>query len=163
MLANVVPALFGKVGSILLAAIFVVACLNVCVGLICSCGEYFAQIFPRISYRTWAVVFAVVSMLIANAGLDLILKISVPVLEAIYPVAIMLIILSFLDRWLDFDRVWPVTIAFTGVFSVLFALKGIGVPLNILNFIPLAGVGLGWVLPAGIGIVVGILVSSPKA
>ena len=79
VLTNIVPALFGKTGSLLLAAIFVIACFNVCVGLISSCGEYFSLLWPRLSYRGWAAMFAVVSMAIANAGLDLILRISVPV------------------------------------------------------------------------------------
>ena len=160
VLTNLVAALFGRPGSILLAAIFVIACFNVCVGLISSCGEYFSQTFPRLSYRVWAILFAAVSMVIANAGLSLILRVSVPVLNAIYPVAIMLIALSFLDRWLGgFSRVWPVAIAVTGVCSVLFALRDAGLPLAFLNAVPLAGIGLGWVLPAVAGVAAGLLAS----
>lgn len=163
VLTNLVSALFGRPGSILLAAIFVIACFNVCVGLISSCGEYFSQTFPQLSYRLWAVLFAVVSMVIANAGLSLILRVSVPVLNAIYPVAIMLIALSFLDRWLrGFSRVWPVTIAVTGVCSVLFALRDAGLPLSFLDAVPLAGIGLGWVLPAVAGVAAGLLVSTRR-
>lgn len=163
VLTNLVSALFGRPGSILLAAIFVIACFNVCVGLISSCGAYFSQTFPRFSYRLWAVLFAVVSMVIANAGLSLILQVSVPVLNAIYPVAIMLIALSFLDRWLGrFSRVWPVAIAVTGVCSVLFALRDVGLPLSFLDAVPLAGIGLGWVLPAVAGVAAGVLVSTHR-
>ena len=50
-LTNVVGLLFGTVGSVLLAGIFLIACFNVCVGLISSCGEYFHSICPRLSYR----------------------------------------------------------------------------------------------------------------
>ena len=67
-LTNVVGLLFGTVGSVLLAGIFLIACFNVCVGLISSCGEYFHSICPRLSYRGWAVLFALVSMAISNAG-----------------------------------------------------------------------------------------------
>lgn len=153
-LTNVVGLLFGTVGSVLLAGIFLIACFNVCVGLISSCGEYFHSICPRLSYRGWAVLFALVSMAISNAGLTQILEVSAPVLSAIYPVAIVLIALSFFQRWLEGRRwVYPAAVLCTGVFSVLFALKGLKVPLDFLDALPLADVGLGWVLPAGVGVV----------
>ena len=62
-------------------------------GLIACCSDYFSGLFPKLGYRGWAVVFAVVSMVISNAGLTLILKFSIPVLVAIYPLAIVLIAL----------------------------------------------------------------------
>ena len=99
-LTNAAGLLFGTGGRVLLAAIFLIACFNVCVGLISSCGTYFHGICPRLGYRTWAVLFAVVSMVISNAGLAQILAVSAPVLGALYPVAIVLIALSFFQRWL---------------------------------------------------------------
>ena len=164
VLTNLIPALFGTPGSVLLAAIFVIACFNVCVGLICSCAEYFNQICPRLSYRVWAVLFAVVSMLIANAGLDMILKVSVPALSIIYPVAIALIALSFFQRWLEGRRmVYPITILFTGAASILYTLRDLKVlpaaVSDLLAALPLAAQGLGWVLPALVGGVLGLLLS----
>ena len=164
VLTNLIPALFGTPGSVLLAAIFVIACFNVCVGLVCSCAEYFNQLCPRLSYRVWAVLFAVVSMLIANAGLDMILKVSVPVLNVIYPVAIALIALSFFQRWLEGRRmVYPVTILLTGIASILYTLRDLGaLPAavsDLLGALPLAGQGLGWVLPALVGAALGLLLS----
>ncbi len=125
ILTKMVPAVFGTWGSAILAAVFVIACFNTCVGLISCCSEYFCGLFPRISYRWWAVFFAVVSMAVSNAGLNMILKVSVPVLNAIYPVAIVLILLSFCQKWLEGLRyVYPMAILFTGVSSVLSALRG---------------------------------------
>ena len=47
VLTRIVSALFrGEPGSVLLAVIFIVACFNVCVGLISSCGEFFHTQFP---------------------------------------------------------------------------------------------------------------------
>ena len=164
VLTNLIPALFGTPGSLLLAAIFIIACFNVCVGLICSCAEYFNQLCPRLSYRVWAVLFAVVSMLIANAGLDMILKVSVPALSIIYPVAIALIALSFFQRWLEGRRmVYPVTILLTGIASILYTLRDLealpAAASDLLGALPLAGQGLGWVLPALVGAVLGLLLS----
>ena len=162
-LTNAAGLLFGTGGRVLLAAIFLIACFNVCVGLISSCGTYFHGICPRLGYRTWAVLFAVVSMVISNAGLAQILAVSAPVLGALYPVAIVLIALSFFQRWLAGRRwVYPVAVLFTGVFSVLFALRDAGLPLGFLDGLPLAGVGLGWVLPALAGTVLGLLCSGRR-
>nr|WP_317324436.1 branched-chain amino acid transport system II carrier protein [uncultured Flavonifractor sp.] len=162
-LTNVVGLLFGPLGNALLAAIFLIACFNVCVGLISSCGEFFHSLFPRLSYRGWAVLFAVVSMVISNAGLAQIISVSAPVLGVLYPMAILLIVLSFFQRWLEGRRlVYPVAMLFTGVASLLYALLDAGLPLSFLKSVPLASMGLGWVLPAAAGILLGLLLSGRK-
>lgn len=163
-LKRLVSALFGNVGMAILAAIFVIACFNTCVGLISCCGEYFSTLIPRFSYRTWAVFFAALSALISNAGLNLILKVSVPVLSAIYPVAIVLILLSFLQRWIEGKGyVYPAAILCTGMASVLYAMDGAellpGVIGGVLDAVPLAAIGLGWVIPAVIGVLAGLVLS----
>ena len=86
--------LFGKAGALILALIFVIACFNTCVGLLSCCGKYFNGCFPRIGYRAWVWGFAAVSAVLANVGLEAILLFSVPVLNAIYPLAILLIALA---------------------------------------------------------------------
>ena len=48
VLVDMAGALFGKLGTVILAVIFVIACFNTCVGLFSCCGEYFAGIFPKI-------------------------------------------------------------------------------------------------------------------
>ena len=163
-LTNVVGLLFGPLGNVLLAGIFIIACFNVCVGLISSCGEYFYSICPKLSYKGWAVLFAVVSMVISNAGLAQIISVSAPVLGILYPMAIVLIALSFFHRWLAGKRwVYPLGVLFAGVFSVLDALKGLIPGLSdVLKAMPLASVSLGWVLPAAVGIVLGLILPSKQ-
>lgn len=158
-LTNLVAALFGPMGNLLLAAIFIIACFNVCVGLISSCGEYFSETFPLLSYRQWAVVFAVVSALIANIGLTQILTLSVPVLNIIYPVAIVLILLALLQRWIEGRRfVYPITVLLTGLTSLLLELERLTFS-DALSFLPLSDLGLGWVCPALVGLVLGYFLS----
>lgn len=161
-LTNIVPLLFGSVGSVILAAIFVIACFNVCVGLISSCGEYFYGLCPKLSYRGWAILFAVVSMVLANAGLTQILAFSIPVLNIIYPVAIVLILLSFAHSWLQHTpMVYPAAILCTGVVSVLLEVQRL-TGTEFLSFLPFSDLGLGWVLPAVIGAVVGVFLPGRK-
>ena len=98
MLTVLADRLFGKAGLVLLAAIFVLACFNTCVGLIACVGEYFHTLVPSVPYPAFAGFFAAASMLISNLGLADILRLSVPVLNALYPVAILLICLSFVPE-----------------------------------------------------------------
>lgn len=164
VLRSMVQALFGPVGSILLALIFAIACLNTCIGLISCCSDYFAKIFPFWGYRAWAVFFAVISMLISNIGLNQILAVSVPVLGAIYPIAIVLIALAFLHPLVGhFRLVYPVAILLTGIVSIVAALDGIGLALPgislLIRHLPLYADQLGWLLPAIFGIAIGIVLS----
>lgn len=154
--------LFGKTGMIILAACFFIACFNTCVGLLSCCGKYFNSICPRLSHRTWVWGFAAVSLLIANVGLNAILKFSIPVLNAIYPLAILLIVLAFSDRWLKrFRYVYPCAALFCGVSSILMVLEQQGVfgekISDIFRLVPGYTAGFGWLIPTMEGIVLGII------
>lgn len=164
-LTAVVSALFGPAGNVVLAAIFVIACFNVCVGLTTSCGEYFHKLWPKLSYRAWAAVFALVSLLIANAGLNQILAVSVPILGAIYPVAIVLIALSFFHQWLvRRPLVYPTAILCTSAASILLvAADYLPALKSALALLPLASQGLGWLLPAVAGVLIGLLLPAKNS
>lgn len=149
----IVAQLFGEPGAILLAAIFTLACLTTCVGLITSISQFFAGLFVKISYRTYVLLITGFSFLVCNMGLNMILSISVPVLDAIYPVAIMLIVLGLLDHYLQNNPyIYPCTIGGVGVVSVLFALEGIKVRIPgvsaVLHMMPFYKLGFGWVTVA---------------
>lgn len=162
VLVEMAGLLFGKLGTIILAVIFVIACFNTCVGLFSCCGKYFAEIFPKPGYKGWVFIFAFVSMVIANVGLDMILKFSVPVLNAIYPMAILLILLALLHRWLGrFKGVYPWAAALCGISSVLIVLtqQGILIPgvSTFVKMIPAYKMGFGWLIPTAVGILAGML------
>ena len=59
---------YGTLGTAVVAAIFLLACLNVCTGLVSCCGTYFAEELPRVPYRVWAIGFAAFSCVISNFG-----------------------------------------------------------------------------------------------
>lgn len=162
VLVSMADFLFGKAGTVILAVIFVIACFNTCVGLFSCCGKYFTEVFPKVNYRNWVFVFAFVSMIIANVGLDTILKFSVPVLNAIYPMAILLIFLSCTHKWLGkFHSVYWLSALFCGLCSVLsvmnqnkIAVPGISL---ILKKIPGYSAGFAWLLPTAAGVLAGML------
>ena len=116
----IVYQVFGGTGAVLLAAIFTLACLTTCVGLINSISQYFSTLFAGVSYRTWVFVITFFSLLVCNLGLNMILSISVPVLNAIYPVSIVLILLGLShDLWKRNPFVYPMTVLGTAAVSVL--------------------------------------------
>ncbi len=157
-LTNVVFYLFGQKGSVLLGVIFFLACLTTSVGLLTSCSQYFAKLMPKVSYRTLIIILSVSSMIFANVGLTQILKFSVPVLTAIYPMAIVLIVLSLLDRYFKGNSyVYLFTMICTSFVSILEALGKFGLKVNILNNLPFYSQGLGWIIPAAVGAIAGII------
>ena len=156
----IVYQVFGGTGAVLLAAIFTLACLTTCVGLINSISQYFSTLFTGVSYRTWVFVITFFSLLVCNLGLNMILSISVPVLNAIYPVSIVLILLGLShDLWKRNPFVYPMTVLGTAAVSVLYALGDAGVPLGslgqLLHRLPLYKMGFGW-----LGVVLGMLALS---
>ena len=156
----IVYQVFGGTGAVLLAAIFTLACLTTCVGLINSISQYFSTLFAGVSYRTWVFVITFFSLLVCNLGLNMILSISVPVLNAIYPVSIVLILLGLShDLWKQNPFVYPMTVLGTAAVSVLYALGDAGVPLGslgqLLHRLPLYKMGFGW-----LGVALGMLALS---
>lgn len=165
ILTYVAGNLFGNAGMMILGLIFLIACFNTCVGLLSCCSQYFNSIIPVIGYRAWVFLFALISLIISSAGLNKILAVSVPVLNAIYPIAIVLIVLAFLgpltNRW---PAMYPASILFTGAVSVVYALEQSKFVIPFLTqattFLPGYGAGLGWIVPAFAGMAAGIIYSS---
>lgn len=160
----IVHQLFGNTGAVLLATIFTLACLTTCVGLITSIAQYFSTLTSKLSYRQWALGIVVFAFAVCNQGLNTILSISVPVLNAIYPVAIVLIVLGLCDKWLQNNRfVYPCTVGAVGVVSVLFALENLHVPMGIvskvLHMLPFYAVGMGWVCVAVVMVLVSLVLT----
>lgn len=169
----IVSQVFGSTGAILLAAIFTLACLTTCVGLINSISQYFSTLFQRFSYRAWVYIITFFSLLVCNLGLSMILSISIPILNAIYPVAIVLILLGLSHNlWKNNRFAYPMTVAGTAAVSIAFALSDMGLPLGMLggwlHHLPLYKQGFGWLSVAAVMLLLSLLAnalrgSSPSA
>ena len=145
----IVYQVFGAPGAVLLAAIFTLACLTTCVGLINSISQYFSTLFKKISYTRWVWIITCFAFLVCNQGLNVILSISVPVLNAIYPVAIVLILLGLSHPlWAGKPLVYPLAVAGTGCVSVVYALDNLGLRMGavgrVFRALPFYAEGFGW-------------------
>jgi LIVCS family branched-chain amino acid:cation transporter len=97
---------------------------------------------------------------ISNIGLNRILEVSVPVLNALYPASIVLILLSFgFPDGRKWRAVYVCSMGLTGIASVLLSLEqtGLGFLNAGLSKLPLYKMGLGWIGPALAGLLAGIL------
>lgn len=156
--------LFGRVGVIILALVFLIACVNTCIGLLSCCGKYFHSIVPKISYRNWVFLFAFVSMIISNIGLTKILELSVPVLNAIYPVAIVLIILAYIEPFIGrYRAIYPFVVTFCVISSIIEALEKKNIVIygitSLMKQMPFYNAGFGWIIPSIVGVILAILYS----
>lgn len=151
---------FGSYGSLILGLIVIAACLTTSIGLVTACSAYFTKLIPSISYTTFAIVLSVFSAVFANVGLTNLIAFSVPVLVAIYPLAICLIALTFLHRFFQGkSSVYIVSLTLTFFVSLFDGLNAAGLEVeainNILSALPLYSVGLAWILPAVLGAIAG--------
>ena len=94
----------GSSGAVLLAIIIILACLTTAVGLISSCAKYFHFLCPKISYRNFVFILVMSSLVLANLGLNTIIELSIPVVVALYPVVIVMVVISLLRRIVHIHR-----------------------------------------------------------
>jgi branched-chain amino acid:cation transporter, LIVCS family len=156
ILTEAANLMFGTPGMLLLGLIVTLACFTTAVGLVAATSQFFAKMMPKFSYKTYTLVITLVSLLIANLGLNQIISISVPVLIVLYPITIVLVVLSFLDRFFQGSRgVYAGAVAAAAMVSVVDGLKTFGVESEVLasmlKSLPLYAEGLGWLLPAALG------------
>lgn len=156
--------LYGEIGGIILAAAITFACLTTSIGLVSATAQFFNKVFPQLPYVLYVFIFAGFSTIIANVGLTQLIAISLPVLLAIYPLAIVLVILSFFDHvFYQKSYVYIMPLVLTGIVSIFDALKSSGFEFNAItqtfSYLPFYEQGIGWLVPAIIGTLVGIVIA----
>ena len=154
LVIGIVERLLGKVGLVIFAVVVALACMTTAVALVSSAASFFEKLTKgRLSYATLVIIICVSSAVISNLGLDRIVAVASPILDIVYPPTLVLIALSwFGDRLSRGVYCWAVVGAL--ISSVLSTLSLYGVSVPIVNTLPLASLGLGWIVPAaGFGIV----------
>jgi LIVCS family branched-chain amino acid:cation transporter len=163
----------GKFGMLVLGVTITFACLKTAIGLVTSCAEMFIKVIPgKLNYRGWTMAFTLFSFIISNVGLTAIINYAVPVLMLLYPLATVLIIMALTERLFGKSKyvyAWVTIGAFIpAVFDFLKTMpEGVQNALNIPAVTAFAGrifpffdLGLGWVVPAVIGLVIGLILTA---
>ncbi len=138
-----------------------------------ACGEYFHTIMPKISYKVFVTIFTTFCFVVANFGLSNIITYSIPVLMFLYPLAVVLMLLTFCSPLFNHSRL--VYVSATVVAFMISAIDGLktlcesleidyfGWMAPIVSFyehvLPFYSEGLGWLLPVlAVMLVTGIIV-----
>ncbi|MBO1198885.1 branched-chain amino acid transport system II carrier protein [Staphylococcus simiae] len=173
-LAQITQYYLGNYGIVLLSLIVMVACLKTAIGLITAFSETFEHLFPKLNYLAIATVVSFVSFLFANVGLTKIIMYSIPVLMFLYPLAIVLIVLTlFSSKFQHAKIVYQWTIFFTLLAAFIDGLKASPTFISQTAFaksmigfgqhyLPLSTIGMGWVVPSIIGFIIGFIVYKVK-
>ncbi|MEY8348757.1 branched-chain amino acid transport system II carrier protein [Bacillus cereus] len=164
ILTNVVHHLFGSYGTLLLGVAIAAACLTTSVGIVAACGEYFSALLPKLSYQKVVFIFCALAFMVANLGLTQLNALALPILIAIYPIGIVLIVLSLIENYIRIPLAMYVGgIVFAFVISFFDGLNNAHIQIAalapILEKVPLYSVGIGWLIPGIIGMFVGYVMS----
>ncbi len=162
---------FGFAGTVVVATIFLLSCMNVCIGLISCCSRYFCESYvtggadgtdgkPTRAFVVLALVFAAFSCVLSNIGLDAILTFSIPLLNALYPVAIVLVAMGMAHGFCDArPQAWVWVGSATAATGVIVSIRdaflpGIWLPFDAL---PLADIGMAWLPVAAVAFACGLV------
>ncbi|MCT8976055.1 branched-chain amino acid transport system II carrier protein [Clostridium sp. CX1] len=154
LVTEIVRLDLGSIGSVILGLAVGLACLTTAIGLVSTGAEFFSKLTKgKVSYNVFAIVIALVSGVIATQNVDKIVALAVPVLQILYPIVIVLIIMTLLGKKVKSDKVVAITTYITLVVSVLDTINlltanKIGFISGIVNAIPLAKAGFSWLIPA---------------
>lgn len=167
ILASVANLYFGHMGNVILAIIISFACLTTSCGLSASCATFFSGLFyGKVTYKQCLIVFTLFSMAAANVGLTTLIELSVPFLVGIYPMVIVLVVLSMSEALFGKKReVYWGSLGLTFIFSIFDGLQAANIHFDLVHqlftkYLPLYTFNFGWVVPSIAGAIIGYIVAS---
>ena len=165
LLSVAATQLMGSTGLIVLGIIVMLACLTTCIGLINACANFASRLYPNIAYRHYVLIFTVTGAIFSNLGLDSILAIAVPILVFLYPISITLVVLSLLHLILAEHRLtYQLGVGTAIIFALSDLLTSIlptELPwLGLVNKLPMAELGLSWIVPTALMATIGLVISA---
>ncbi len=158
LLIGMVELMLGSVGKVFMGVAVALACLTTSSGLASTCGNYFETITDgKLKYKTVVTVCVIIALGLSLFGVSKLIAIAVPILSAVYPVMMVLILLSIFDDRIYYN--WTYTGAVIGAFVVSLiqsinlasVMRGGNLLASLTEKIatfPLARFGFEWVVPA---------------
>ena len=156
LLVNITNSLLGRNGIILLGVIVAFACLTTSIGLTSVTAKYFEDITnKKLKYSHLVAFICIFSSIASNLGVDKIISIAAPILTMIYPVSILLVLMSTFNRFFLKPAVYKCAAYATLLISVLNVIDSLGFNISFIHNLPLSSLGFNWVVPAIIGGLIG--------
>ena len=154
----------GFPGQVVLALIIFFACITTSIGLTTSISSYFHELSGKqVLYQRFCLYICLFSLVVANFGLNNIIKCSIPVICMLYPIVIAIVILNVGQSIFKRDKaIFRICLTLTTIFSIFDGLRAGGFDLRSLDsfltqYLPFFDVGFGWLLPCFGGIVLGFV------
>ena len=146
----------GSIGGVVLSLCVGLACLTTAIGLLASGAEFFAKLSNnKIPYKTAAILMAVISGFIATMNVDAIISMAGPVLQILYPIVIVLIIITLLGDKVKNNKVVAITVYTALVISILDTVNTVYAnSIGFVKYIPLQSAGFAWIIPALIAFII---------
>lgn len=161
----------GIIGTSILAAMAIMACLTTAIGLVTSFSQDLGKRFPRIGFKHFLPITCIGGFCISNFGLNQIIALSTPILMLLYPLAIGLIILGIMHPFIGKSPIiYKTTIGLTLIPAVLDAIHSLPPFFANLGFfkaidafstayIPWFSIGMDFVPFMLTGLIAGIIIS----
>ncbi|WP_102401059.1 branched-chain amino acid transport system II carrier protein [Haloimpatiens massiliensis] len=156
LVMNIAASTLGGFGSIALAICVTLACLTTSIALTATTGNYFNELTKgKVSYEKIVIITTVISAILANVGVEKIVRLSMPVLVAVYPITIVLIVMNMFDNLIQNKGAY-IGAVYGALFVSLFdAMSALGFNTSFIgkfmNIIPLSEQGFAWIVPSIIG------------
>ncbi len=147
LISTLSSTILGSSGRVILGLCVSFACLTTSIGLTATVGDYFSKI-TRFTYEQIVIITCAFSTVVATFGVEMIVKISVPILTVLYPITIVLITLHILGikrkRVFQNSVIVSLTISFIqiGVKYIHWEILKI-----IYSYLPLSNTGFPWLIP----------------
>ncbi len=157
LLTSIITTLMpGTWGLAFFAVVAGLACLSTAIALTTSAAEYLEGLTKgKIKYKYFVIGICVFDALISLAGVEMLITVAAPVLDIVYPPILMLVLTSFLPKSLgNISKMLSAFCAFG--FAILSVISSYGVHIPMLRELPLASLGLGWLLPSAAVLLLGI-------
>ncbi|PPI88384.1 branched-chain amino acid transport system II carrier protein [Candidatus Pantoea edessiphila] len=153
---------FGIFGDLFFSVLIIISCIVTSVGLTCAWADFFSKTY-KLNYKLLVCILSCFSMLLSSIGLNILVQFSIPVLTIIYPIWILLIMLSFTKNWwYKSERVFKPTILVSFIFSILDSLKTIFYNSEFLVIHFPFMVNISWILPVIIVLIICAVVDLVK-
>ena len=167
LVINITNALMGKAGVVVLGIVVALACLTTAIGLTSATAEYFHKLSKgKLKYSHLVIAVCVLSAFISNLGLAMILKIALPILLLVYPVVVLLLVVTLFRRFINKQWAYKLAAIVALIVSAITVLgdtfTSLKEPFAFIHDLPLDAYGFNWLIPTLIALVIGMIIPGPK-
>lgn len=167
LVINITDALMGKAGVIVLGIVVALACLTTAIGLTSATAEYFHKLSKgKLKYSHMVIAVCIFSAFICNLGLATILKIAVPILLLVYPIVVLLLVVTLFRRFINKQWAYKLAAIAALIVSAITVLgdtfDSLKESFAFIHKLPLDAYGFNWLIPTLIALVIGMIIPGPK-